>query len=65
MFICLAGKLESILMLIETSFFTREDVAYEEKTSSASVREKTKTPLQRMLIGEVGFNLIAPHHFPY
>nr|SVE85514.1 EOG090X06T3 [Daphnia pulicaria] len=31
----------------------REDVAYEEKTSSASVREKTKTPLQRMLIGEV------------
>nr|CAG4650999.1 EOG090X06T3 [Simocephalus serrulatus]SVE94257.1 EOG090X06T3 [Simocephalus serrulatus] len=31
----------------------REDVAYEEKTSSASVREKTKTPLQRMLIGAV------------
>nr|SVE75144.1 EOG090X06T3 [Daphnia dolichocephala] len=31
----------------------REDVAYEEKTSSAAVREKTKTPLQRMLIGAV------------
>nr|SVE81336.1 EOG090X06T3 [Daphnia magna] len=31
----------------------REDVAYEQKTSSASVREKTKTPLQRMLIGAV------------
>nr|SVE70443.1 EOG090X06T3 [Daphnia similis]SVE71067.1 EOG090X06T3 [Daphnia similis]SVE71698.1 EOG090X06T3 [Daphnia similis]SVE72329.1 EOG090X06T3 [Daphnia similis] len=30
-----------------------EDIAYEEKTSSASVREKTKTPLQRMLIGAV------------
>nr|SVE79510.1 EOG090X06T3 [Daphnia magna] len=31
----------------------REDVAYEQKTSSASVREKTKTPLQRILIGAV------------
>nr|SVE73576.1 EOG090X06T3 [Daphnia atkinsoni] len=31
----------------------REDVAHEEKTSSASVREKTKTPLQRILIGAV------------
>nr|SVE77623.1 EOG090X06T3 [Daphnia lumholtzi] len=31
----------------------REDVAFEEKASSASVREKTKTPLQRMLIGAV------------
>nr|SVE88657.1 EOG090X06T3 [Daphnia sinensis] len=31
----------------------REDVAFEQKTSSASVREKTKTPLQRMLIGAV------------
>jgi hypothetical protein len=40
------------------SFIFREDVAYEEKTSSASVREKTKTPLQRMLIGEVLLNLI-------
>lgn len=32
---------------------TREDAAFVEKTSSASVREKTKTPLQRMLIGAV------------
>ncbi len=34
-------------------FNSREDLAYEEKTSSASVRENTKTPLQRMLIGAV------------
>jgi hypothetical protein len=31
----------------------REDAAFVVKTSSASVREKTKTPLQRMLIGSV------------